>query len=95
MEWISVEHKLPKPLKEVIVSEKNGYVGMSFYFPAYHMVDHDANEDGECDEDEGVYYVRQGWYTYGADGKTFSKTATPVTHWMPKPKAATHQSKKE
>ena len=95
-EWVSVEERLPKAEKEVLLFciTPNGYKYQcqGFYVPPGILRDDsDYSWDWECcdeyDEDSDDYFVNPGWYEscYNRDEYSAFRVADKVTHWMPLP----------
>lgn len=96
--WISVEERLPKNEKPVLVATKWSLMGMrgmavscGFYTDGKTSTgnsDYNWN-DGDCDliydEEEDEYIVPEGWWESVRYTEQFSAIDEPVTHWMPLP----------
>ena len=96
--WISVEERLPKNEKPVLIATKWSLMGMhgmavscGFYTNGKTFTgnsDYNWN-DGDCDliydEEEDEYIVPEGWWESVRYTEQFSAVDEPVTHWMPLP----------
>lgn len=92
-EWISVEERLPEPMKVVLVRQRTGCQDKSVtvigqWIPALtEEADADAVDWLDYDEATDASYVPEGWYEMQVNWGEYSSIYIheAVTHWMPLP----------
>lgn len=89
-EWVSVNERMPEPMKDVLICQKYGATGPTVqvvgkWIPALtEEAGADCDDWHEYDEATDEYYVPEGWY----ENHEFALIHMPkqtVTHWMALP----------
>lgn len=90
-EWISVDDRMPEPLRNVIVlidanPAKNQNQMVAHFIPKFTEEYHGDDDWYDYDEDRGCGYVKEGWYAntaYIGDEYSSYFIEEKVTHWKP------------
>ncbi|ENW41098.1 TPA: DUF551 domain-containing protein [Acinetobacter baumannii] len=90
-EWISVEDRMPEPLRNVLVlidanSAKNQNQMVANFVPKFTEEYHGDDDWYDYDEERGCGYVKEGWYAntaYIGDEYSSYFIEEKVTHWKP------------
>ncbi|EXT32998.1 DUF551 domain-containing protein, partial [Acinetobacter sp. 25977_8] len=90
-EWISVDDRMPEPLRNVIVlidanPAKNQNQMVAHFIPKFTEEYHGDDDWYDYGEDRGCGYVKEGWYAntaYIGDEYSSYFIEEKVTHWKP------------
>ncbi len=89
--WIPVSERLPESQMHVLGFYLNDYgakrVIRAFYAKQHQVEDTSDGELEDCDEKDGTYYIREGWYEENEASEYYYRAEGTVTHWMPMPAA--------
>ena len=93
--WVSVKKRLPQAGNYVLVTVrpkegrgiKHNYVQEAMYIPRHYWEVYDVicEEDYDYDEENDIYYWKEGWY-FPENDEMLYLVDGEVTHWMPSPK---------
>ncbi|MFW2562433.1 DUF551 domain-containing protein [Acinetobacter baumannii] len=90
-EWISVEDRMPEPLRNVLVlidanPAKNQNQMVAHFIPKFTEEYHGDDDWYDYDEERGCGYVKEGWYAntvYIGDEYSSYFIEEKVAHWKP------------
>ena len=91
--WIPVSEKMPARLQRVYVVCKDNvsdvrYQTIAEYVPYMSVKEEDYMHpeyyrEGDYNEEEDVFYTKQGFYEWQSESDIYYRISAHVTHWMP------------